>query len=182
MISLIIGPMFSGKTTEIVRLLTRHQIAGEKVLLCRHRTDTRGILTHTPLSHKLEEIFLDSLAELQKINDFESYKVIGVDEGQFFPNLARDVSLLANNGYEIIIAGLNATSEQSPFEEIQKVIPIAEKITKLNSVCMKCGNDFASFTYYKGKHKEGDVLVGDEKDYSVLCRKCLNETHENGDE
>jgi len=167
MIELIIGPMFSGKTTELLRRLTRFQIGGHSVLLLRPNIDNRGILTHDCLHHDIKEIFIDRVGNCE----FANIDVIGVDEGQFFPNLAEDATVLANMGKIVIISGLHATSEAEPFPEIQSCIPISESITKLNAVCTQCGSQDASFTYYKKGNKTEKVLVG-EHEYTALCRKC----------
>ncbi len=168
MIELIIGPMFSGKTTELLRRLTRLQIGGNKVLLLRPNIDTRGVLTHDCLDHSIEELFVDNASDYERFKDVD---VVGIDEGQFFPGLAKDATMLANMGKIVIISGLNATSEVEPFPEIQLCIPIAETITKLNAVCTQCGSQDGSFTYYKKGNKTEKVLVG-EHEYTALCRKC----------
>lgn len=168
MIELIIGPMFSGKTTELLRRLTRLQIGGNSVLLLRPSIDTRGILTHDCLDHGIEEMFVDKVGNYERFYDID---VVGIDEGQFFPGLADDITTLANMGKRIIISGLSATSEAEPFPEIQACIPISESITKLNAVCTQCGSQEGSFTFYKKGNKTEAVLVG-EHEYTALCRKC----------
>jgi thymidine kinase len=158
--------MFSGKTTELLRRLTRLQIGGKKVILLRPNIDNRGILTHDCLDHAIQEVFVDTI--LDSMN-FDNIDVVGVDEGQFFKGLAKDVNNLANSGKIVIISGLHATSEAEPFTEIQGCIPIAESITKLNAVCTQCGSQEGSFTFYKKGKKTEAVLVG-EHEYTALCR------------
>jgi len=170
MLTLILGPMFGMKTTELLRRLRRAQIAGKKVILFRPTTDTRDHLTHDKLSHNIEEKFTARLF----FSDWEKYDIIGIDEGQFFVSLAQDAAYFADKGKTVIISALNGTSERKPFDEIQKLIPEAEEIVKLNAVCMDCGSDFATFSYYKAGNKEKDVQVGDENEYMALCRGCYN--------
>lgn len=166
-IEIIIGSMFSGKTTELLRRLTRLQIGGNKVILLRPTVDNRGILTHDCLDHKIREQFVSKVSDY----DCSNVDVVGIDEGQFFKGLATDANHLANMGKIVIISGLNATSEAEPFPEIQACIPIVESITKLNAVCTQCGSQEGSFTFYKKGNKTEAVLVG-EHEYTALCRSC----------
>lgn len=172
MITLILGPMFSGKTTELIRFLVRSQIAGKKVLLVRPTSDTRGFLTHDHKSHQLEEVFVEHLSDIENIFD---YNVIGVDEGQFFNgSFVHDANHLANQGKEVIISMLNATSEAKPFDNVQGLIPLAENIIRINAICTKCGSEYGSFSYYKLGRKTDKVKVGGSSDYTSLCRDCYN--------
>ncbi len=171
MIKLILGPMFSGKTSTLLSELERAKIAKKKVVLIRPNTDDRKFLTHSGIESPIDEVFLDEICQLE--NKLE-YDVVGVDEGQFFANLAHDVNFLANNGVKVIISALNGTSEQEPFEGIQDLIPFAEEVIKKNAVCMECGSDFASYSYYKAGEKKDKVKTGGASDYEALCRKCYN--------
>jgi len=169
MITLIIGPMFSGKTTELLRRLNRDRIAGKKVILIRNNIDKREILTHDNLSFgQIKVIITKILSEI----DVSGYDVIGIDEGQFFDDLMT-ANIWANLGKNIMIAGLDATSEQKPFGKILNIIPFCEEVLKLNAVCHKCGSYNASFTYFKGNNKRSDVLIGSENEYEARCRKCM---------
>ncbi len=170
MIQLIIGPMFSGKTTELLRRLQRAKIAGKKVILLRPKIDTRETLTHDELktTGNIPQIVLNNLGEF----DPNSYDYIGIDEGQFFQNLAQNLNKWADNGRHIIVAGLDATSELAPFEEIIQLIPFAEEVIKLNAVCTKCGSDFGAFTKFVGTEKKNKILVGGKGIYEARCRNC----------
>lgn len=170
MIQLIIGPMFSGKTTELLRRLKRAMIAGKKVILLRPVIDTRETITHDELK-STGNIPQITLADLNDF-DIDSYDYVGIDEGQFFKNLKVNVNKWANNGKHIIVAGLDATSELTPFEEILQLIPFAEEVTKLNAVCVKCGSDYGAFTKFVGQEKKDKILVGGKGLYEARCRKC----------
>lgn len=170
MIQLIIGPMFSGKTTELLRRLQRAMIAGKKVILLRPTIDTRETITHDELKStgKIPQIAISNLKDF----DSNDYDYIGIDEGQFFLNLAENVNNWATNGKHIIVAGLDATSELIPFEEIIQLIPFCEEVIKLNAVCTKCGSDFGAFTKFIGQQKKDKILVGGKGLYEARCRKC----------
>ncbi len=172
MIQLIIGPMFSGKTTELLRRLQRAKIAGKKVVLLRPSIDTRKTITHDQLKSTgdITQIILQNLSDF----DINSYDYIGIDEGQFFNNLAKNIVSWAEKDRHIIVAGLDATSELAPFEEIIQLIPYAEEVTKLNAVCTKCGSDYGAFTKFIGSEKKDKILVGGKGLYEARCRKCWN--------
>lgn len=173
MIKLIIGPMFSGKTSELLRLLVRAKIAGKKVILLRPETDTREFLTHDGKGTEIEERFVNII----QFKDYLEYDVIGVDEGQFIQNLSYQVNLLSDVGKEIIISGLNGTSERTTFESIQNLIPQAEEIIKLNAICSSCGSEYGSFTFYKPGKKVEEVIIGGTDCYTALCRDCWNKSY-----
>ncbi len=169
MITLIIGPMFSEKTTELIRLLNREKFAKKKVVLVRPETDTRDYLTHSGLNPDIKQVYVNELSDLADRTD---YDVIGIDEGQFFKRISHDANFLANNGKLVIISALNGTSEQQPFESIQDLIPLSEVIIKQNAVCMECGSQYATFSYFKSGIKKDKIRAGGKTDYEALCRKC----------
>lgn len=172
MITLIIGPMFSGKTSELVRLLVRASIAGKKVILLRPEKDTRKFLTHDNKEYSLEEKFVDDINS--HIKELKEYDVIGIEEGQFFPHLLGACNLLAGDGKEIIISALNGTSESESFDVIQELIPHVESIIKLNAICTECGSEYGSYSFYRAGNKTDKVKVGDIHEYTALCRNCYN--------
>lgn len=172
MIKLITGPMMAGKTTELLRLLIRAKIAGKKTILIRPEIDTRGFLTHDKKEAEetlIEEKFLREI----KAEELTEYDVIGIDEGQFFgQNLAEEANKLADQGKTIIISALNATSERTAFDNIQALIPHAEEIIKLNAICIDCGSEYATYSYYTAGRKKDKIKVGGSSDYIALCRHC----------
>jgi len=170
-IKLITGCMFSSKTSQLVSELERATFAKKKVILIRPNTDNRDFLTHSGNIPPLEEVFLDRVSDL--VGGL-TYNVVGIDEGQFFPNLANDANFLADNGVKVIISALNGTSEQEPFDSIQELIPYVEEIVKKNAVCMECGSEYASYSHYKRGNKTDKVKTGGASDYEALCRKCYN--------
>ncbi|MGL1893411.1 MAG: hypothetical protein OCD02_17375 [Spirochaetaceae bacterium] len=169
MIELIIGPMFSGKSSELLRRLTRYKIAGKQTLLLRPKRDTRGFFTHDKKENSVKEVFLENISDFTDLYDYE---VIGVDEGQFFSDLSA-IDAWANKGITVIVSALNGTSEKKPFNSVQDIIPLADHIDKLSAVCTSCGED-ARFSFYKIGNKENDIQVG-EDEYTALCRVCWNE-------
>jgi thymidine kinase len=175
MIELILGPMYSGKTTELFRRLERHQIAKKKVLMLRPDIDTRRKLTHDGLHSKTQEESLPWMVQVASVIDsstWQDYDVIGIDEGQFFPSFVQDIIHLHHK--HIIISALNGTSERTPWPTIQEIIPYVNQLDFLSAVCMHCGQD-AHYSYFFGGKKDSAVKVGGEGEYQALCGQCYDQ-------
>ena len=177
-IELIIGPMFSGKTTELLRRLDRHKLASKRVLIIKYSKDNRystnEICTHDNIRNdqSYKVISTIDLTEVDTYLKQENYRVdvIGIDEGQFFVNIAYFCDLWASYNKHIIISALNGDYKREIFTNIIPLFPICEDITKLTSIC-SCGDE-ASFTHRKIEDKNQEIIGG--KDiYEPLCRKCF---------
>ncbi|CAD5226166.1 unnamed protein product [Bursaphelenchus xylophilus] len=171
-IHLIVGPMFSGKTTELFRLSNRYSLAGKKVIVVKYARDTRydDVMVCT---HDLRK--MDAISAL-KVNDVWSKlienDVIGIDEGQFFEDVVECAESLADMGKTVIIAALDGDFQRKPFPNIATLFPLAEKVDKVNAVC-RCGDD-ASFTLRTVKCNQVEVIGGKEM-YEAVCRNCYHE-------
>ncbi|XP_037093989.1 thymidine kinase, cytosolic-like [Pollicipes pollicipes] len=170
-VQVIFGPMFSGKTTELIRRLKRYQVSKHRCLIIKYAKDTRydegGISTHD--LQTLAAVSATSLEPLKRIANTE-YSVIGIDEGQFFPDCVPFAEELANLGKIVIVAALDATFQRQAFGDILRLVPLAESVVKLNAVCMQCFRT-ASYTKRRGLETEVEVIGGTEK-YLAVCRKC----------
>mmetsp|Transcript_38459 Transcript_38459/g.44074 ORF Transcript_38459/g.44074 Transcript_38459/m.44074 type:complete len:146 (+) Transcript_38459:15-452(+) len=136
MIDLVLGPMFAGKSTELLRRIKRFKVASRKCLVIKYAFDTRYsekcVSTHD--KQMIEAVSCKNLTEIEdKAIDFD---VIGIDEGQFFPEIVEFCESMANLGKIIIIAALDGTFERKPFGRILELIPLAESVTKLDAVCV----------------------------------------------
>ena len=170
-IEVVCGSMFSGKTEELIRRLKRAQIANKKVEIFKPTIDTRydavNVVSHdsnsirsTPVIHS-ENILL--LAE--------GVEVVGIDEAQFLDmELPRVCERLAQKGTRVIIAGLDMDFEGKPFGPMPQLLSIADYITKVHAICMKCG-DIAHFSYRKAPDKN-KILLGEKDSYEPRCRTC----------
>ena len=171
-IEVICGPMFSGKTEELIRRLVRAQFAKQKVAIFKPKTDDRYsedyIVSHN--KRKIKSIILNSSKE---IYDFQNKAdVFGIDEAQFFDLELIDVcNNLAKLGKRVVIAGLDKDYSAKSFGPIQKLMVDAEYVTKVNAICMVCG-DPASFTQRISSEKDL-VVVGETDKYEARCRKCF---------
>ena len=172
-IELVCGPMFSGKTEELIRRLVRAQFAKQKVAIFKPKTDNRYsddyIVSHN--KRKIKSIILESSDEI--CNFKNKADVFGIDEAQFFDNnLINVCNDLAKSGKRVVVAGLDKDFEAQAFGPIQQLIVDAEYVTKVNAICMTCG-DPASFTQRMTTEKDL-VVVGETDKYEARCRKCYN--------
>jgi thymidine kinase len=170
-IELIMGCMFAGKTTELLRRCRKHQICGKRVFRLKFVSDVRygnegAISTHT--GDRMDALTVKTLADAG--DQWKDYDVIGVDEGQFFTDLVPFSEMAANAGKVVIISSLQGTFLRGPFPDILSLIPKCEKVKKLSAICKMC-KDKASFTF-RTASGDNDKLIGGEDMYMPLCRAC----------
>lgn len=173
-VEVICGPMFSGKSEELIRRVTRSKIARIPVQVFKPAVDDRyavsEVVSHSAL--KIDAIPVsDSLQLLRSIHD--STRVIGVDEGQFFDDgLVDIVDNLAATGRQVIIAGLDTDYLRRPFEPIPTLCDRAEYVTKMLAVCHRCGGP----ALYTQRIVQSDdlVVLGAEDAYEARCRMCYD--------
>eukprot|EP00753_Platysulcus_tardus_P017367 PLAT6384.1.p1 GENE.PLAT6384.1~~PLAT6384.1.p1 ORF type:complete len:283 (-),score=80.97 PLAT6384.1:29-784(-) len=169
-LQLIVGPMFSGKSTELLRRLRRYMHAEKECLVVKYLADKRYHDTDLA-THDLQRMEARPCSELSELgDDYLHYDVIGIDEGQFFPDLGSFVDRAADQGKVVIVAALDGTFQREPFGEVCNLIPKAEAVTKLTSVCALCHAD-AAFTKRIGKSTEVK-LIGGKETYMPVCRSC----------
>jgi len=171
-IEVIAGSMFSGKTEELIRRLKRAKIARLKVEIFKPAIDTRYSVAEV-VSHDENSIMSTPVESSGNIMLLTSdVDVIGIDEAQFFDNGLIDVSIaLANQGIRVIIAGLDMDFKGNPFGPIPGLMAVADHITKVHAICMRCG-DVAQFSHRLSK-ADKLVLLGEKNEYEPLCRSCF---------
>ena len=172
-IEVICGSMFSGKTEELIRRLNRARIAKQRVEIFKPAIDTRYDQSQV-VSHNANAINSTPVESANQILLMASdVDVIGVDEAQFFDDdLPNVVNKLADSGVRVIIAGLDMDYLGKPFGPIPKLLSVAEFITKVHAICMRCGN-LAQHSFRKSA-EEQVVLLGEKDKYEPLCRTCFN--------
>lgn len=172
-IEVICGSMFSGKTEELLRRIKRAQIAKLKVEIFKPKTDTRYDETAV-VSHDLNSIHSTPVDHSSAILLYGSNtQIIGIDEAQFFDDELAEVCVkLANKGIRVIVAGLDMDFEGKPFGPIPALMAIAEDVTKVHAVCVKCGGS-AQFSYRLVENKS-QVMLGEKESYEPRCRVCYN--------
>lgn len=172
-LELIIGPMFSGKSTELIRRIRLLQKIDKKVLVTKPSIDSRYNVDKIT-SHNYESVECKVLVRLDEISDDEikNYDTIVIDEGQFFPDLLPTVSRWIDNyPINIIVGGLDGDFQRQPIGSILDLIPLADNCQKFNSLCNICKDGtVAPFTYRLTKTND-KVLVGGSESYIPVCRK-----------
>ncbi len=171
-IEVIAGSMFSGKTEELIRRLKRAKIAKLNVEIFKPSIDTR-YSDMAVVSHDENSILSTPVENSGNIMLLTGdVHVIGIDEAQFFDNGLIDVSVsLANMGIRVIIAGLDMDFKGKPFGPIPGLMAVADHITKVHAICMRCG-DVAQFSHRLSK-ADKLVLLGEKDEYEPLCRSCF---------
>ncbi len=172
-IEVICGSMFSGKTEELIRRLKRAQIAKLQVEIFKPKTDTRYDETAV-VSHDLNSIPstpVDNSSAILLLG--ANTQVVGIDEAQFFDEELPDVcNKLARKGIRVIIAGLDMDFTGKPFGPMPSLMAIAEHVTKVNAVCVCCGNP--ALYSFRTVANDAKVLLGEKESYEPRCRACYN--------
>jgi len=172
-LQIIMGPMFSGKSTEFIRIIREYKFIEKKILVVKHSLDNnrynQKICTH---DKQIEEcISITNIDDLNKLKEYKEAEIIFIEEAQFFKNLYNFISIgLYKHKKSFIIAGLDGDFKMEPFGDILKLIPLANKVTKLNALCKFCKNGTeAPFTKRLVRNNE-QQLVGGEDAYAAVCR------------
>lgn len=192
-IEVICGPMFAGKSDELIRKLKRLEYADVEYIIFKPKIDTRTtneIRSRTGLSNYAHQIS-DPYRILDHImNDRNTYKVVAIDEAQFFDEKLTDVcDILANHGFVVYVAGLDRDFRGDPFGPIPSLLTKADVIHKLTAICTECGAP-ATMTQRLINNKPASydsdlVLIGNTESYAPRCRHChivpgkkINETQQ----
>ena len=172
-IEVVCGSMFSGKTEELLRRLRRANFAKQKIEIFKPAIDVRysqeAVVSHdknsihsTPVEHSSNIMLLSSDVE-----------VVGIDEAQFFDmGLVNVCQQLADQGVRVIVAGLDMDFKRVPFGPIPALCAIADDVTKVHAICVRCG----SLANYSHRIVAGEkqVMLGEMEEYIPLCRVCYN--------
>lgn len=171
-IQLILGPMFSEKTSELIRRIRRYMIAGMKCQAVKYSGDTRYDDSKISTHDLIMWTAISSNNITVMMTDLLQYDVIAIDEGQFFEDINECAEKLANNGKIVIISALSGSFQRETIGMLHELIPKVEKITMLNAVCVLCKKDGA-FTQRIGDEMELELIGGLDK-YRAVCRSCFN--------
>lgn len=171
-IEVICGSMFSGKTEELIRRLNRARIAKQKVEVFKPAMDTRydeeDVVSHD--ANKSPSIPVQNASQI--LFYAEDFEVVGIDEAQFFGNeLVSVCNELAENGKRVVVSGLDMDYLGKPFGPIPQLLSIAEYVTKVHAICIRCGS-LANYSH-RTVHDDKLVVLGETDAYEPLCRKCF---------
>lgn len=173
-IEVVCGPMFSGKTEEIIRRLRLARIAKQRVQIFKpvldNRYDTDHITSH--VNQKFECVAVKHPNEiLEQLAD--NTRVVGIDEAQFFnEEIVTVCEKLANRRLRVIVAGLDQDYLSKPFGPMPKLLAIADDVLKLKAVCIVCGREASKSQ--RLTHDTDQVVVGAQEHYEARCRLCFD--------
>ncbi|ADQ91122.1 hypothetical protein MpV1_199c [Micromonas sp. RCC1109 virus MpV1] len=174
-LSIIMGNMFSGKTSELIRRLKRLKVIDKQILVVNSAKDTRSpeevLKTHDNVKFNCFKVY--DLYDLMDKSAFEDAEIIAIDEAQFFPNLKKFVESCLDMGKDVILAGLDGDAFQRKWGELLDCIPMATEVTKLSALCMRCGNgNMGPFTKRTVENTELELIGGSDM-YEAVCQKHL---------
>jgi thymidine kinase len=175
-LELIIGPMFAGKSSAIIRIVNRYRSIGYPILLVSHSFDTRYSAEPMVVNHDNVKIPCLHWSDLMSHVDDAEYKaarLIIVEEAQFFPRLREFVVKAVDvDKKNVIVVGLDGDADRKPFGEILDLVPLADRIEKVRAFCADCMNGTeALFSYCKKAERTAQVCVGGADTYMPLCRE-----------
>lgn len=170
-LEIFLGPMFAGKSTEIIRRIRKMKFIGKKILVVKPQIDNR-YNEEKITSHDYETADCIIVTNLSELN-VKDYNTIIIDEGQFFNDLKEYViSWVDIFDINVVVAGLDGDFQRQPIGQILELIPYADSCIKLNALCSKCKDGTnASFTH-RIIHSNEQILIGGSDTYIPLCRKC----------
>ncbi len=172
-VEVVSGPMFSGKTEELMRRLRRAKIAQQRIELFKPSLDKRyhekNVVSHDESA--MESIVIENEKDILKLS--KDAQVIAIDEAQFFSqNIIAIIKTIADEGKRVIVAGLDKDYKGNPFGPMPQLMANAEFVTKLHAICVRCGS-LASFSY-RIKNSNKTVMLGASDEYQARCRACFN--------
>jgi len=180
-LEVICGPMFSGKSEELMRRLRRAKIAKQHTMTFKPSVDNRHSIEYV-VSHDGNKLYAQALDDVTAIPDIvqqDNIDVVGIDEAQFFAQeIIPVICILIEQGKRVIVAGLDLDFRRVPFGSMPILLAIADKITKLNAICCVCGKD-ANCTQRlvngrPAKHDDPIIMIGAQEAYQARCRTCYS--------
>ena len=194
-LELILGPMFSGKSSRLVEIYKQCKFCNISVTVVNHTIDNRYdedlLSTHDKVkipcikTERLLDLWTESIDLEEDIKIIPRSKdkikiriseVILINEGQFFPDLEEFVRLLLNDGKKVYICGLDGDFERKKFGTILDLIPLCDKVTKLTSLCSLCKNGTPGIFSMRLTNETDQTVVGSDN-YIPVCRKCYSNKH-----
>lgn len=181
-IKLIIGPMFSGKTTLLIHQINKGALANFPAIIIKFHGDSRyesgaTITTHSGICQKsslgsdnsIRIVIAQTLSNIILADE----KFIGIDEGQFYPDLIDYCEKWASEGRHVIVTALDGDFARRPFGSVCDLIPLCEYVEKLQGICMECRTQASAFSR---RISRSNVLIeiGAIESYRAVCRRCYH--------
>lgn len=179
-LELIIGPMYSGKSSSLINRIRQYRIIGQKVLVLNHVSDTRYGTDSVIISH--DKIAIDSLTSehlmlfLQKEKEIIlGNNIICIEEAQFFEDLYEFVTLCVEKyGKHVIVSGLDGDYNRKPFEQIINLIPLSDIVERRNALCIECKDGTLASFSKRIVNASDRFVVGSDDKYIPVCRYHYN--------
>lgn len=178
-LDIVIGPMFAGKSSRVLSIVSQYTAMGLQVLLLKHANDVRYGNQTEIITHDGRRVPCRVVRDLFDIgfNEFLAYDVIIVDEAQFFSGLVPFVeSMVDTHGKHVYLVGLDGDSNRRPFGELLQCIPLADRVERITAMCHRCANGTPGlFSWRRTGPVHQRVFVGGASAYEALCRPCYLE-------
>jgi thymidine kinase len=180
-LELIVGPMFSGKTSRLVEIYNQCTFCDMSVSVINHSNDNRYddklLSTHDKIkipcvkTNKLSDVWSEEVDN--KINDS---KVILINEGQFFDDLYEVVDKMLKKNKKVYVCGLDGDFERKKFGKMLDLVPLCDKILKLTSLCSSCKDGTKGIFSMRTTNEKEQTVVGFDN-YIPVCRKCYDKNN-----
>ena len=179
-LEVVLGPMFSGKSSYIHTAIQRRRAIGVQSLVLKPTIDTRHFTVNETVTHDGIRIPCRSVARLSDISccDLDNVKFIVVEEAQFFPDLVPWIKHMEQccQDKSFLVIGLSGDSERRPFGQMLEILPLADSIVHMNALCMRCRDGTpASFSHRLHRNRD-QIAIGGANEYQTLCRRCYLDT------
>lgn len=177
-LTVICGPMFAGKTTELLRVGKRYSLAKKNVVYIKPNMDNRysenDIVTH--VGEKVAAISIDiNSTVISSMPQVIAADVVLIDEIQFFSSITKDsIHHLVKLGKKVYVSGLDLTADEEGFSLVGELMLLADEVRKISAVCSMCGND-AARSYKKNGDKSAKIELGADDMYAAVCKRCYYE-------
>lgn len=174
-LGLIIGPMFSGKSTTLIKYINKYKTLNKKMIIIKPSIDNRYTELSEICTHNMEKQSCLSI-EYNKLNDifnnvhYSETDIIILEEGQFFTNLYNIIKQMLTDNKIIYISALNGDSNQELFGDIYKLMPICDNIEFLQALCLDCMDGTPAIFSKRLSDKKEQVLVAGATEYKAVCR------------
>ena len=176
-LELILGPMFSGKSTKLIQYIRKYKTLKYSMIIIKPNIDTRYTANNEICTHDYvkENCIVYGMNELHNIYNEKLYnttKIIIIEEGQFFNNIYDIIKKMVDDDKKIIyISALNGDSNRNIFGDIYKLIPICNNIVFLKSLCIECNDGTLGIFSKRLINSKEQIAVGGSNEYIGVCRK-----------
>ena len=175
-VELIIGPMFSGKSTELIRRLCKYRSIDKKVFVVGHQLDNRYVTTESICTHDkktLQCVKVSNINDVLEMKAFKESDVVGIDEAQFFNDIRSFILSCEKMNKVFIIAGLDGDFKREPFPNVSSILPLCDTVDKLSAMCA-VKKDGTPAIFSKKKTNSNQLIdVGGKNKYIPVCREIF---------